>query len=108
VVDVEDPPAAFQPLPVLPAVARAATIVDVHDTEATTRPELDLQAEGRGGGGGGAAVGEDQERRPLPLGGREGGVVGLVEQGVCGHRLAVERARELDGLGHGYECGVDL
>src|SRR5207245_9905444 len=96
VVDVEDPPPALEPLPVLPAVAGATAVVDVADAEPAAGPELDLEAEGRRGGGGGTAVREHHQRWPLALGGGEVGVVRLVEQRVGGHRLAVERAGELD------------
>src|SRR5207302_8871915 len=65
VVDVEDPPPALEPLPVLPAVAGAAAVVDVHDAEPAAGPELDLEAEGRRGGGGGPAVREHHQRWAL-------------------------------------------
>ena len=63
VLDVLEPPLSLEALPVCAAVSRGTRVVDVGDSVASARPELDPEIEGGGGGGCGAAVALDQQRR---------------------------------------------
>ena len=98
VVDVEQAPAAEQPLAVGAAVAGAAGVVDVQHREAPGGPELGRGGERRLGAAGGAAVHHDDQRRQLSLEALDAGRPRLVEQAVHGQAVGVGPR---PGLGRG-------
>src|SRR6266545_2029999 len=71
VVDVDDPPAACQPLPVGAPVAGGAAVVDVDHRDPPAGEELVAVGEQAHHLGGGSAVAGDQQRRALAVGAGE-------------------------------------
>ena len=96
IVDVDDPPLAVEPAPVLAAVAGAPAVVHVHDGDAAAGQELPGEIERGQRVRRGAAMRQHDERRAFPLGRDELGVRRRVEQGVRG---PLPGRRELDRLG---------
>src|SRR5690606_11406669 len=90
---------------VLGAEAGAAAVVDVHDGEASRRPELDPAIEGRIRRRDRAAVPDDDERWQLP--GRAT-VIRVVRRVIERVRGAPAGSGELDRLRRGDEAGVEL
>ena len=93
VVEVDDPPLPVQPLAVRAPVPRRAAVVDVHDGEAATRPELGAEAEDRRRAPCRPAVALDDERRTLSVRCLEVRVRGRIEERVRGQAAL---RRELD------------
>ena len=82
VVHVEHPPATTQAMPVGPAVARRAPVVDVGHGKAPAGPEGDAELEVGTHTAGRAAVDEHDQWRSLPPCGCVVGVGGRVDEGV--------------------------
>ncbi len=108
VVQVQDPPAALQRVPVAAAVAGRAAVVDVGDAEAPGGPVLDLEVERGGRRGRRAAVHDHQQRRPFTLRRRRLGIRRRVDQRVrLGDAGTAVLGRKGDVLGGGEPGGVE-
>ena len=101
VLDVDHPPLALQQVPVGPAVAGGAAVVDVDHGEPPAGPELDAELELAPGRAGRPAVDVDQQRRLLPVRPHVVRVRRRVVEGVGGPSTG---AREVDRLSGRLIC----
>src|SRR5205814_847952 len=105
VLEVDDAPLSGEELAVRTAEARRAAVVDVDDSPATRRQELDRQRKCELRLRRGAAVQEDTQRRQLAGRGFE---VGVRRRVVEGMRRAAACALELDRTADGDRLALQL
>ncbi|MNF61069.1 hypothetical protein D3C84_427010 [compost metagenome] len=106
IFDVNLAPAQVQGLAIVPAIAAAATVIEVGHGEAALGPELDARIEHRIAGRGRPAMQEHHQRRLFAGRHHTGGVARRVEEGVGLLALAAGKAQRL-GTGQ-FGCGQRL
>ncbi len=83
VLHVDDTPLAVEAMPIGPAVARAAAVVDVQHGKTAAGPVLDRQPEADAGRARRTAVTNDDQRRRLTIRVLELGINRRIEKTVC-------------------------